>query len=166
MAFIHRSLFIILFFLPVSPIFADSTIEGKTYRAASTALAKSAARDKRMSRIVLRAGPNFSGRWAGRYVLGSRNCDAPFSSFLFRHIFSQSGGRATLQTTHDGTFSMQSRDKGRRFEGGKSGNGKYGPYNVAIVYKNLSKDGRVSGTGYGVSVGGCTYGFGANAIRQ
>jgi|GEM_PF-3212824 len=112
-----------------------------------------------------RRGPNFSGRWAGRYVLASDNCGrSNVQSFLFRHVLVQNGGAASLATSHDGSFSGGSRDRGRRLEFAKSATSNC---SVAVVYKNLSNNQRVSGTGYAVScTNGCVAAFGANAIRN
>jgi hypothetical protein len=112
-----------------------------------------------------RGGPDFSGRWAGRYVKVRDNCGrADIPSFLFRHILRQNGGSASLATSHDGNFSGRSRDRGRRLEFEKPATSNC---NVAVVYKNLSNNRRVSGTGYAVACSnGCVVSFGANAIRN
>ncbi len=110
-------------------------------------------------------GPNFSGRWAGRYVKVGDNCGrANIQSFLFRHILNQNGGSAALATSHDGSFSGRSRDRGRRLEFTKPVTSNC---NAAVVYKNLSNNRRVSGTGYAVACSnGCVASFAANAIRN
>jgi hypothetical protein len=111
-----------------------------------------------------RGGPDFSGRWAGRYVRVSNGCGIRATSLLFRHILSQQGGLAVLQTSHDGIFYGRSRDRGRRleFEKAVSRNCR-----VGIIYKDLSRNGRVTVTGLGLGCSdGCLTAFGANAIRQ
>jgi hypothetical protein len=112
-----------------------------------------------------RRGPNFSGRWAGRYVLSSDNCRrANIQSFLFRHVLAQNGGSASLATSHDGSFSGTSRDRGRRLEFTKRATSNC---DVAVVYKNLANNQQVSGTGYAVAcTNGCVAAYGANAIKN
>jgi hypothetical protein len=116
-----------------------------------------------------RGGPNFSGWWAGQYVRVQTNClGAPSpTGFLFRHILRQDGGFASLATSHDGPFQGRSRDKGRRLEFVKRIPVQGGSCNVAVVYKDLAKNGRTTGTGYAVSCSnGCQVGYVANAIRN
>jgi len=112
--------------------------------------------------------PDYTGFWAGRFVPAGSTCTGRVDSFLFRHSLYQQGGSALLSTSHDGTFSGQSRDKGRRIEFGKTFSSRYGPLEVAVFYKNLSKNRRVTGIGYVMYYQNydCYFGYVANGIRQ
>ena len=87
---------------------------------------------------------------------------------MFRHVLNQVGGNASLQTSHDGGFGGRSRDKGRRIEFVKQvATATGGTCAIAVVYKNLSNNKAVSGTGYAVRCSnGCDATYGANAIRS
>ncbi len=156
------------FFSPLgSSAIADTGIAMKeAKRALRVELMKASGRFGTQSAFIRqRGGPNFSGRWAGRYVKVGDNCRrANIQSFLFRHILNQNGGSASLATSHDGGFSGRSRDRGRRLEFTKPVTSNC---SAAVVYKNLSNNRRVSGTGYAVACSnGCVVSFGANAIRN
>ncbi len=157
-----------MFFSPLgSSAMADTGIAMKeAKRALRVELMRASGRFGTQGVFIRRGGgPNFSGRWAGRYVKVSDNCGrANIQSFLFRHILSQNGGAASLATSHDGGFSGQSRDRGRRLEFTKPVTS---DCDAAVVYKNLSNNRGVSGTGYAVAcTNGCVVSFGANAIRN
>ena len=115
-----------------------------------------------------KSSPNYSARWAGKYIRVNTTCSTIPTSFLFRHILFQSGAAASLQTSHDGNFSGTSRDKGRRIEFSKQTTYPNGvTCGIAVVYKNLSNNGQVSGNGYAFSCSnGCKAVYGANSIRS
>lgn len=145
-----------------------TTIESITMRTVRFALRAQLKHIRRRNIVVIRkSGPNYTGRWAGRFVLAAANCNPPITSFLFRHIVTQNGANGAILTSHDGLFIGMSRDRGRRFEGFKAITTSNGTHvGLGVGYKNLSKDGRVSSAAFAVSVGACTFGYGANAIKQ
>ena len=111
---------------------------------------------------------NFDGIWGGRYFYSSRNstCGSLVSSFDFRHILGTRGGAGALSTSHDGNFAGRSRDKGRRWEFGKTipVNGRSAV--ILVGYASLARNGNSAATAYGLRTdSGCILTLGANAIR-
>lgn len=112
---------------------------------------------------------DYSGLWAGRYVLVTTNCTGFSPSFLFRHQLQLMGNQVALATSHDGTLYGMSRKGGKRIETGVQYVRPNGVFvQAVVVYDNNS--GMSAATGLGVRVtgrnGSCTAGYGATSIRQ
>lgn len=118
--------------------------------------------------VSAKGNTNFGGIWGGRYVFapGASNCGSRLSSFQFRHLFGTRGSSGYMNTNHDGEFFGRSRDKGRRWEFGKSVSSGGRRAVVAVVYHSLARNGNSAGTAYVLSIsGGCTVTYVANAVR-
>lgn len=112
---------------------------------------------------------DYSGLWAGRFVLIRSNCTGFSPSFLFRHGVQLAGNQVFMQTSHDGGMSGRTRDNGRRLEAGTQYVAKGGTFvRAALAYGNYS--GSSTGAGLAVEVttsrGKCLAAYGATAIRQ
>jgi hypothetical protein len=135
---------------------ADSVIGQRTLRRSSTSR-------KQWNAL---SGPNFSGTWYGRYSLARANCSTNVRTINFTHALYQVGGRAALRTSHDGDFSGQSRDRGRRLEFLKTVRLSNGAVcAVGVVYKDITNDRRAANTGLAASCGRCTLVWAARAMR-
>lgn len=119
--------------------------------------------------VMSRAKASFVGGWHGALLVQFNTCpvNAP-RSIPFRHTLSLNGNRATLRTSHDGTLTGTSRDKGRRIETSRRmllSNGVQA--SVGVVYQNLR--GNVTGIGYAIEYkfgsSSCRIGYGGNGIR-
>lgn len=147
--------------------FAEDNLEAQALKIANRAVRMQTNKFHNKVIHAKKAGPNFSGRWAGRLVLASSNCTGLKSSFLFRHILSQNtNGVAAIATSHDGLFYAQSRDGGRRLEGGKTVVVSGRAISLALIYKNLASNGLTTLIGFGLAAGNCRAGFGAVGIKQ
>jgi hypothetical protein len=151
--------------ITTSKAYADDQEIARAIREADKVVGNRTIRAKRSTAEGLgKSGANFSGNWSGTYVKVRSNCSLDLNSFSFRHALRQSGGRAVLNTSHDGEFFGTSRDRGRRLEFGKRitlRNG--GTCGLGIVYKDIARNRRTTNTGYGVACGSCVVGFGAQA---
>jgi hypothetical protein len=80
------------------------------------------ARMKRTMRTLLQSemkgssNTDFSGLWTGTFQLLRTSCSGLPSQLSFRHSIFLSGNRVRIATSHDGTLTGTSRDKGRRIE--------------------------------------------------
>jgi hypothetical protein len=118
--------------------------------------------------VTVLKNKNFDGIWGGRYFYSPRasTCGSPISSFDFRHLLATRGVAGALSTSHDGNFAGRSRDKGRRWEFGKTipVNGRSAV--ILVGYASLARNGNSAATAYGLRTdSGCILTFGANAIR-
>ncbi len=111
---------------------------------------------------------DYSGPWAGRYVLVQTNCTGFTSSFLFRHAIQLVGSQLAIGTSHDGTLFGKSRNAGRRLEATTQYPTAKSFVQVAVVYDQNSGMNAVTGLGVRVTNGvrSCTAGYGAVAVRQ
>jgi len=133
----------------------------------AVSIAKSERKDLSQRTVTSKAGPNFSGFWAGRYIKVSETCASRVSSIDFRHALNQAGGRARLATNHDGNFTGSSRSKGRRLDFGKSVTFSNGvTCGLGLVYRDMARNQRSATTALAaVCNNGCRVAFGGNALR-
>lgn len=113
------------------------------------------------------ASTNFSGGWHGALVLARASCPGFSSSFGFRHIASLSGNRVVLRTTHDGTLTGMTRDKGRRLEAGRQYFVNGARFTSVVVYGALNSNSVRIGMSISISKGGrtCSAVYGGNGVR-
>jgi hypothetical protein len=111
---------------------------------------------------------NYSGPWAGRYVLVQTNCTGFTSSFLFRHAIQLVGSSLAIGTSHDGTLLGRSRNAGRRLEASTQYPTAKSFVQVAMVYDQNSGMSAATGLAVRVTNGvrSCTAGYGAVAVRR
>jgi len=86
---------------------------------------------------------------------------------LFRHVVSLSGNNVRLVSSHNGTLSGITRDKGRRLEATRQYTVNGVLVSVAVVYANLKSNSVNIGVGFDLRTNTqtCTATYGGTGIR-